>query len=301
MNIQRVALILAALLIAGVTALVVKGQLQERPVTVASTAPVAPTAPSLPEILVAKKELPVGTFIQPAELSWRPWPEDGINEGYLVKGQASEKDLEGAVVRTHLYPGEPITTSRVVHPGEQGFLAAVLQPGKRAVAIPVDATSGVAGFVFPGDSVDVLFTLKRTVAGDGADEASEVRQFSQTLVTDVRVLAIDQTVDSEDGSAKVGRTATLQVTSRQAERLALALDMGTLSLSLRSLSRMEADLSSLTRPKAVAEDAGTAGHSYTRDTDVLFMIGDPLGVPPPLALRRKIEVLRGSEAKQVRF
>jgi pilus assembly protein CpaB len=300
MNIQRLTLIAAALLIAGATAFVVNGQLKERPVAVKAPAPEAPAALSLPEVLVAKKELPVGTFIQPDQLSWRPWPEESLNEGYLVKGQASEKDLAGAVVRTHLYPGEPITTSRVVHPGEQGFLSAVLQPGQRAVAIPVDATSGVAGFVFPGDYVDVLFTLKRTVAGDGA-EASEVRQFSQTLITDVRVLAIDQTVDRNDGAAKVGRTATLQVTSGQAERLALALDMGTLSLSLRSLGRMEADLGSPAGPKAVADDASAAGRSYTRDTDVLFMIGDPLGVPPPLALRRKVEVMRGSESKQVRF
>jgi hypothetical protein len=93
----------------------------------------------------------------------------------------------------------------------------------------------------------------------------------------------------------------LQVSGRQAERIALALDMGTLSLSLRSLGRMEADLGTLSRPGGSADDASGAAHSYTRDTDVLFMIGDPLGVPPPLALRRKVDVLRGSESKQVRF
>jgi len=252
MNIQRAVLIVTALLIAGVTALVVKGQLQERPATVATTAPVAPAAPSLPEILVAKNELSVGTFIQPADLSWRPWPEDGINEGYLVKGKASEKDLEGAVVRTHLYPGEPITTSRVVHPGEQGFLAAVLQPGKRAVAIPVDATSGVAGFVFPGDCVDVLFTLKRTVAGDGADEASEVRQFSQTLVTDVRVLAIDQIADDRLDKPAVVKAVTLEVEMADGQKISLAAALGTLTLALRKAG----DLAAQTARQITAEDLG---------------------------------------------
>ena len=101
---------------------------------------------------------------------------------------------------------------------------------------------------------------------------------------------------------KVGKTATLQVTARQAERVALALDMGTLSLSLRSLGRMEADPGpSAGEPRRRCERRRPASRSYTRDTDVLFMIGDPLGVPPPLALRRKVDVLRGSESKQVRF
>ena len=147
--------------------------------------------------------MPAGTFVKPDELEWRPWPQEGLTEAYLVKGKASEKDLAGAVVRTHLYAGEPITTSRVVHPGEQGFLAAVLDPGKRAVAIPVDGTSGVAGFVFPGDFVDVILTIKRTVTAEGS-EGSETRQFSETLLTDVRVLAIDQTLDNDSG-AREGR------------------------------------------------------------------------------------------------
>jgi pilus assembly protein CpaB len=244
--------------------------------------------------------LPAGTFVKPDELEWRPWPQEGLTEAYLVKGKASEKDLAGAVVRTHLYAGEPITTSRVVHPGEQGFLAAVLDPGKRAVAIPVDGTSGVAGFVFPGDFVDVILAIKRTVSAEGS-EGSETRQFSETLLTDVRVLAIDQTLDNS-GAAKVGKTATLEVSPKQAERVALGLDMGTLSLSLRSLGRQEAELTAAARqPGGVHTDAGNVNRSYARDTDVLFMIGDPLGLPPPLALRRKVTVMRGSESKEVRY
>jgi pilus assembly protein CpaB len=300
MNIRTVVLLTVALAVAGLTALLVNGWLAGQKVAVQAQAPAVAAPPPPPEILVAKKALPAGTFVKPDELEWRPWPQEGLTEAYLVKGKASEKDLAGAVVRTHLYAGEPITTSRVVHPGEQGFLAAVLDPGKRAVAIPVDGTSGVAGFVFPGDFVDVILAIKRTVSAEGS-EGSETRQFSETLLTDVRVLAIDQTLDNS-GAAKVGKTATLEVSPKQAERVALGLDMGTLSLSLRSLGRQEAELTAAARqPGGVHTDAGNVNRSYARDTDVLFMIGDPLGLPPPLALRRKVTVMRGSESKEVRY
>src|SRR5512134_2575838 len=287
MNLRTVVLLAVALSVAGLTALLVNGLLsgQKAPVEAQASTIAAPPPPT--EILVAKKPMPAGTFVKPEELEWRPWPQEGLAEAYLLKGKASEKDLAGAVVRTHLYAGEPITTSRVVHPGEQGFLAAVLDPGKRAVAIPVDGTSGVAGFVFPGDFVDVILTIKRTVTAE-ASEGNETRQFSETLLTDVRVLAIDQTLDSDGGAAKIGKNVTLEVSPKQAERVALALDMGTLSLSLRSLGRQQADLSPIAGQHAgVQSDSGNANRSYVRDTDVLFMIGDPLGLRPPLALRRK--------------
>jgi pilus assembly protein CpaB len=301
MNLRTVVLLAVALSVAGLTALLVNGLLSRQKVAVEAQAPTIAAPPPPPEILVAKKPMPAGTFVKPEELEWRPWPQEGITEAYLVKGKASEKDLAGAVVRTHLYAGEPITTSRVVHPGEQGFLAAVLDPGKRAVSIPVDGTSGVAGFVFPGDHVDVILAIKRTVTIEGT-EGSETRQFSETLLTDVRVLAIDQTLDNDSGAAKVGKNATLEVSPKQAERVALGLDMGTLSLSLRSLGRQEADSSGVARERGgVHTDAGDAKRSYERDTDVLFMIGDPLGLPPPLALRRKVTVMRGSETKELRY
>jgi pilus assembly protein CpaB len=305
MNLRTVVLLAVALAVAGLTALLVNGWLAGQKGAVEAKAPAAPAvaAPPPPEILVAKKAMPAGTFVKPDELEWRAWPREGLTEAYLVKGKASEKDLAGAVVRSHLYAGEPITTSRVVHPGEQGFLAAVLDPGKRAVAIPVDGTSGVSGFVFPGDFVDVILTIKRTVTAEGS-EGSEMRQFSETLLTDVRVLAIDQTLDNDSGAAKVAKTATLEVSPKQAERVALGLDMGTLSLSLRSLGRQEADLTATAQQRSgTRSDAGEGGaqRSYARDTDVLFMIGDPLGLPPPLALRRKVSVMRGSESKEVRY
>src|SRR5512132_1905661 len=117
MNMRTVVLLAVALAVAGLTALLVNGWLAGHEDAVEAKAPAAPAvAAPLPEILVAKKALPAGTFIEPDELEWRPWPQEGLTEAYLVKGKASEKDLAGAVVRAHLYAGEPITTSRVVHP-----------------------------------------------------------------------------------------------------------------------------------------------------------------------------------------
>src|SRR5512132_1291850 len=207
MNIRTVVLLTVALAVAGLTALLVNGWLAGQKLVVQVQAPAVAAPPPPPEILVAKKALPAGTFVKPDELEWRPWPQEGLTEAYLVKGKAGEKDLAGAVVRTQLYAGEPITTARVVHPGEQGFLAAVLDPGKRAVAVPVDDTSVVAGFVFPCDFVDVILTVKRTVSDEGS-EGNETRQFSETLLSDVRVLAIDQTLDNNSGAAKGGKNAT---------------------------------------------------------------------------------------------
>jgi pilus assembly protein CpaB len=252
-------------------------------------------------VLVAKQEVATGTFIKPELLTWQQWPEDGIRDGYLVKGKSTEKDLEGAVVRTRLYAGEPITRDRVVQPGEQGFLAAVLEPGKRAVAVPVDATRGVGGFVFPGDLVDVILTIKTTVditveANQGERKEKETRYFGETLLTNVRVLGIDQTVDNTDGMAKVAKTATLEVTPKQAEKVAIALDLGFLSLSLHSLARDEADIDGL-----VSKAGKTAATSYTRDTDVLSMIGDPLGLPAPHGTGPQVILLRGAAANTVRF
>ncbi len=169
--------------------------------------------------------------------------------------------------------------------------------------MPVDGATGVGGFVLPGDEVDVILTIQREQAGDGG---SEKRFFAETLLTQVRVLAIDQTVDNTTGQAKVGKTATLEVTPKQAEKLALGLDLGDLGLSLRSLQRTEVDparLDALAEDKATATPGTTAaGKSYTRDTDVMSMIGDPWGLEPPSSVRRKVTVLRGSEdAKDIKY
>lgn len=302
--------LVTALLLAGTTAWFVQSWLSGQKAQVAEVTQEA--APSLPtvDILVVTQEMQIGAFIKPEHLLWKAWPEDSVVPGYLVKGTMSEKDLAGAVVRTRMFPGEPLTKERVVHPGDQGFLAAVVEPGKRAVSVPIDATRGVSGFVFPGDYVDVLLTFKREVVNPDAEAAvNETRYFSQTLLTDVRVLGIDQAVRNEGNQAKVAKTATLEVTPKQAEKIAVALEVGELSLSLRSVGRQEMDMAELTRQveaaqaaRSTAAAAAAAGRaSYTSGNDILSMIGDPQGLPDPGASVAKINVLRGGEAIVVKY
>jgi pilus assembly protein CpaB len=302
MNLRTVLLLVFALSAAAVTAYFARNWIASQRAAWENQAPAQAEAPTVPfkEILVADEDLATGTFVKPEQLKWQQWPEDGVIEGYLVKGEASEQDLEGAVVRTHLFAGEPITKSRVVHPGERGFLAAVLEVGQRAVSVPVDATSGISGLVFPGDSVDVILTLETTVKNEDTDE-NQTRYFSETLLHDIRVLAIDQAVENVDGAAKVAKTATLEVAPKEAEKVALALEIGTLSLSLQSLAREEEAIEGGLQPASLVNGEAKPKRSYTLDLDVLYMVGVPYGLRHPGVAPETVDVLHGSEAEQLKF
>ena len=154
----------------------------------------------------------------------------------------------------------------MVRPGERGFLAAVLTPGMRAVTVPVTATSGIAGFVFPGDRVDLILAHDFQT---GTGENRVINRASETLLTDVRVLAVDQKTASKDGAAALAKTATLEVEPRQAEMIAVSVKLGDLSLSLRSLRREDVAAG------GAADDQdrpAQRGKTYTRDSDVSRLI-----------------------------
>jgi pilus assembly protein CpaB len=256
-----------------------------------------PNAIPTAEVLVAAKDLPTGSFLRSEHLTWKVWPQDAVSADYIVRGKGTEKDFEGAVARSRVVAGEPITALRVVHPGERGFLAAVLEPGKRAVSVPVDATTGISGFIFPADFVDVILTFRYAV-NDSSNGGSHPRHYSETLLRDVRVLAMDQRVENEDGTAKVAKTATLEVTPRQAEAVALGLQLGSVSLSLRSLSAESGDGS---KPDGAVASREETDRSYTRDVDVYYMLDDSQGTDSPDGETRKVQILRGSTAELVSF
>ena len=142
-------------------------------------------------------------------------------------------DLLGAVVRAGMVDGEPITDRRVVRPGDRGFLAAMLASGHRALSVPVNAASGISGLISPGDRVDVI--LSHTIKEDGA--GPNQRKASETMLSDIWVLALDQRTDDVDGERVVAETATLEVAPKEAEKLSLAQKLGALSLSLRPIAR----------------------------------------------------------------
>jgi pilus assembly protein CpaB len=229
MRFGRLGLIGAAGLLAIGTAVLVQNWLEsERASMTPQAAKPAPTV----RVLVAKTNIGVGQFVTPDNVKWVAWPDAGVQPTYFIEGKRQVTDAAGSVVRYTLTAGEPITEGKIVQPGDRGFLAAVLQPGMRAVSVQINLTSGISGFVFPGDRVDIVLVHVYKQAADNERE----RRAGETVLTDVRVLAVDQKTDSKNGEPILGRSVTFEVSSKQAEILALAAEMGKLSLSLRSLA-----------------------------------------------------------------
>jgi pilus assembly protein CpaB len=237
MDKKKLILLIGALVVAAVTALLARNMF-----TGASAPQVEAKKVEVlgEEVLVASRALPVGTIITPEAFSFQPWPEELVEEAYYLKEGTDIESLNGTVVRNAITAGQPLTKGAIVSPGDRGFLAAALGPGMRAVTIPVSGLTGVAGFVFPGDRIDLMLT--QTVKGDGPE-----MQVSETVIRNVRVLATDnrvtQTVDEAGQAvAKTAKLVTLEATPKIAEKIAVAQTLGTLSLSLRSLADSSAEL-----------------------------------------------------------
>ena len=269
-----------------------------------SQRPAAPPAqvtmvqPADVRVLVAAKDISTGHFIDPQDIRWQAWPEEGSFETYFVEGRNNQADVIGAVLRHPVTAGDPITTGRIVRPGERGFVAAVLAPGMRAVSVPVDATTGVAGFVLPGDRVDVLLSHQMR------DLSDQVRRATETVLVDVRVLAIDQNMNDNATIPQVAHHVTLEVTPEQVESLAVVTQIGRLSLALRSLAVAEAEADKprpsvmqldppgsasggppapearpAVQPIDVRRDGSRAAgpYTFTIDSDVSALIDSPIG------------------------
>ncbi|MBE7247745.1 MAG: Flp pilus assembly protein CpaB [Actinomycetospora chiangmaiensis] len=196
----------------------------------------APPTPTT-EVLVAASDEPMGQVLQASDLRWQPWPDTAISPGFVTR-KDNPKALEttiGATVRSPFLAGEPIRAQKLVRP-ESGFMAAILPSGMRAVAIVTDSrgTNSAGGFILPNDRVDVI----RTFHDDAASKAAGTDvQASQTILRDIRVLAVGQLIQEKNGTNVVtGETATLALTPAQAETVTLAQKIGSLSLSLRSLA-----------------------------------------------------------------
>ena len=200
------------------------------------SAPAPPPPPlATVDVLVAKTDLSRGQVIGDGDFGWQIWPADAANPIFIRKSERPEaiNEFTGAIVRMSITSGQPLWDPAVVFTKGSGFMAAILPKGMRAVAMDVSAESGAGGFILPDDHVDVLLTRR--------DKASEKvtgveKYVTESILRNVRVLAIDQSVEEKNGQkVVVGHTATLEVTPDQAETLALSRQLGSLSLALRSL------------------------------------------------------------------
>lgn len=223
----------------------------------APQAEAAQEVPKGPKVLVAQRALPVGTIITADSVAFQLWPKEMVQQAYFIDGEADMNKLLGTVVRYPITAGQPVTQGALVAPGDRGFLAAALGPGMRAITVPVSAKTGVGGFVFPGDHVDLMLT--QTV--QGRDGGAPLKA-TETFLRNVRVLATDHSTETEieDGKTVVRafRTVTLEVTPKIAEKIAVAQTIGTLSLSLRSLADNQSDLDRAIADGSVKVPAGAS-------------------------------------------
>lgn len=201
------------------------------------------------KVLVAGVDLGIGTTVVRDNVRWQPWPKEGLAPDYVVEVEGRDviSKYLGSVIRHPIAAGEPITASRLVKRDAPGFLSAILAPGKRAVVVQVSITTGTGGFILPGDYVDVLLThsayakeYNKTVGAAGiaaasADLPPAMALTTETILTNVRVLAVDTVVGKVESTARAAKTVTLEVTPKEMQLVYTAARVGTLSLALRSL------------------------------------------------------------------
>lgn len=231
MNKARI-LVLAIALGAGTVAWYLAGSLGRK-----EEAKIAAAQPqvNLVKVLVASRDIQPGQSISSGDVAWQEWPQDSANDSFLTERNTpnAREEIAGNIARGAFVSGEPIRRAKIVKAGQGGYLSAVLPSGMRAISTKTSPQTGAGGFILPNDRVDVILTRREREA---KDEGGAEVYVSETVLDNVRVLAIDQTVEEKDGNkVVVGSVATLELGSRQAEILALAEQLGEISLALRSI------------------------------------------------------------------
>lgn len=196
------------------------------------------------QVLAAVMDIPRGTRLTPDLLQWKKWPVEAL-ESNLIDDQSQPDAIEefaAAVTRADIYDGEPIMMEKVVHAGDRGLMAAVLEPGMRAVSTRIGADTAAGGFIQPGDRVDVILTTQLPKLRQANMTSAGSNYVATTIFENVPVLAIGQTnTQNLDGTAFIiGSTALLEMSQSDAESLTEAQSRGNISLILRGLNRRRA-------------------------------------------------------------
>ena len=318
-SVLRLALILLAAAVLAIGA---------RAIFVSRTQAPPPPVVEVP-VLVAAADLPPGLLLREADLAWRPYPEDKVPRGALRQG-TPQAELGGALVRKRLAEGTVLTAADIIRSDAPGFLAAVLQPGMRAVSVPIDDVSGNAGLIQPGDAVDLILTqrLDRGFENGGGRRNDSV--VSETVVENARVIAVGTSFQASDANTNTrsgrARTVTLEVDPRAAEAVTVSAELGSLSLALRSFALdrnaepgTESNSASVVAWSPDGEQARPVwgedvSHALraTRQGDVVVPIVEPepadanadpapQAVSSPQAQPRRVLIIRGRDAQEQSF
>jgi pilus assembly protein CpaB len=232
MKAARLVVLAVALAAGGLAALLAGGSGDSPPP--AAPQPVAKIDTT--EILVAKVDIALGQGVTAQDMQWQVWPTQAASPSFIRRSDkpAALEQLTGAIARQPFVAGEPIREAKLIKANGSGFMAALLASGMRAISTEISPETGAGGFILPNDRVDVILSRRDREA----EKATGVEAHtSEIILPNVRVLAIDQTLGEKDGQKVViGKTATFELSPRQAETLALSRQLGTLSLALRSLA-----------------------------------------------------------------
>jgi pilus assembly protein CpaB len=234
MNTARIVVLVIALAAGGVAAYLASGY-QNVPAPVEAVVEKLPTV----EVLIAKNDIQLGQALKPEDLQWQTWPAATASSAFIRRDSRPEaqSQIAGSIARVPLMQGEPIREQKLVRAEGSGFMAAILPSGMRAVSTEISAETGAGGFILPNDRVDVILTKReKNPDSKGPDVAS-----SEIILSNVRVLAIDQAPKEKEGaSSLVGKTVTLELKPEQAETLARSRQSGSLTLALRSIADVNA-------------------------------------------------------------
>jgi len=246
MRIVVAILLLLAILAAAGTAVLVKGLLDSEPTAQVET----PTEPEVEVVtqqetyvLVVEDELLSGKEISSRDISFKPWPEEILSDEFIVSEESNSKvinEFVGAIARVTIPAGIPLTRDMIFSRSTAGFLTGILSPGMRAVSVAIQPQTGAAGFILPGDFVDVIVTYNFQT--NDQSQGNRTTQAAETILEKIRVVAVDQQLDGSEEEAIVAKTITLEVTPKGAETISLGSQAGKIHLSLRSLSALELEM-----------------------------------------------------------
>jgi pilus assembly protein CpaB len=226
MNPARIAVLAVAVVAGGIAAYLASGS-DDKP------APAVAQMQTI-DVLVARGDIGLGQAVKPDDLQWQTWPAASASGTFIKRSERPEASTQitGMIARAPFIAGEPIREPKLVKADGSGFMAAILPTGMRAVSTEISPETGAGGFILPNDRVDVLLTKREKLPSAGTDVVN-----SEIILSNVRVLAIDQAPKEKEGqNAVVGKTVTLELKPEQAETLARARQGGTLSLALRSIA-----------------------------------------------------------------